>query len=126
MKHHAYPFLTALLLTLWIALSGCDSNQFYDPYPQTRILRVDVIPNPVVEGDTVTFICVIADSLDERFEFTWSIMTIPPDTTTKEPIYRWKAQKYPSGIPYVNFRVRADNRSSDSISVAHSFRVYIE
>lgn len=120
------PLIIALPLVSWIALSSCDSNLDFEPYPQTRIFRVDIHPNPVVEGDTVTFTCVIADSLDERFEFTWSIMTIPPDTTTKDPIYRWKAKKYPSGRPYVDFRVRADNRSPDSTSVVHSFRVFIE
>jgi hypothetical protein len=38
---------------------------------QTDILDVRVEPNPVAVGDTTVFTCVIADSLDERFEFRW-------------------------------------------------------
>lgn len=117
--------ISALLLTFCIALISCDSNQFYDPYPQTRILRVDIIPNPVAEGDTVTFICVIADSLDDRFEFTWSATSMLPDTTTKEPIFQWVAKKYPSGLTSVLFSVRANNHSRDSVSVINIFSVYI-
>jgi hypothetical protein len=114
----------ASALLICAVVAGCDSNLDFEPYPQTRILRVDVNPNPVVEGDTVTFTCVIADSLDERFQFTWSGRTFLPDTTTQKPVFKWKARKLNDGLPYVPFIVRANNQSPDSQSVIRSFSVY--
>lgn len=127
MKHRPASFLPlAAALLIIAAFAACDSNPTDpDQYPrQTRILRVDVIPNPVAEGDTVTFICVIADSLDERFEFTWKRGTVL-DTITQEPVFRWKAQKSTNGLSFADFSVRANNHSPDSQSVAKFFRVQI-
>lgn len=129
MTHRPASFLPlAAALLMIAALTACDSNPTDpDQYPrQTRILRVDVIPNPVAEGDTVTFICVIADSLDERFEFTWSATSMLSDTTTQGPVFKWKAQKYPNApLPYVSFSVRANNHTPNSVSVVQFFYVNI-
>jgi membrane carboxypeptidase/penicillin-binding protein PbpC len=83
---------------------------------------VDVLPNPVVEGDTVTFTCMIADSLDDRFEFTWFIDGESGPIVTSDPTLKWKAE-LPSG-DYI-FDVRADNGESERRSVGTSFNVYI-
>jgi hypothetical protein len=112
---------SALLICAMIA--GCGSDKLHDPYPQTRILRVDVLPNPVIVGDTVTFKCVIADSLDERFEFKWFIDGESGPIVTSDPILKWKAE-LPSG-DYI-FSVRADNGESERRSVGTSFNVQIE
>ena len=112
---------SALLICAMVA--GCGSDKLHDPYPQTRILRVDVFPNPVVEGDTVTFKCVIADSLDERFEFTWLIDGEPGPIVTNDPTLMWKAV-LPSG-DYI-FYVQTDNGESERRSVGTSFNVQIE
>jgi len=47
----------ALGVLLALALASCDyevSRAVENPPPLTQILRVDVIPNPVVAGDSLT------------------------------------------------------------------------
>lgn len=90
---------------------------------QTRILRVEVEPNPVAVGDTVIFTCIIEDSLDGRFKFSWSFAGNSfEDTTTFEHKVYWLAQGEPG--KYDNF-VRVDNGSQDSLSPGKTFTVTV-
>ena len=41
-----------------------------DP-PEAVIIRVDVSPNPVKIGETVTFVCVIEDSSNTNLKYIW-------------------------------------------------------
>lgn len=40
--------------------------------PQTKILRIEIGPNPVKGGEEITFTCIIEDSLDPSFNYQWS------------------------------------------------------
>jgi len=63
--------------------------------PATEILRVEVEPNPVAAGDTAVFTCVIRDSLESGFTFTWVLKNhngyVTTVTTTDTNQYRWEA-----------------------------------
>jgi hypothetical protein len=56
---------------------------------------VEVEPNPVAVGDTVTFITVIEDSLETGFQYTW----VPPGrndfSRTDTNQFRWPASVKP-------------------------------
>jgi hypothetical protein len=112
------------LLTAVLLLGGCDwpGSEPEDPVAnQTRILRVEVEPNPVAVGDTATFTCIIEDSTDERFRFRWHIEGEPTITTDVDRL-RWIADVEPR--VYQN-GVRADNGSEDSLSVSKGFSVEV-
>lgn len=47
----------------------------------TEILRIDIEPNPVVAGDSISFTCIIKDSLG-GCRFQWFIL--PGDTLWEE------------------------------------------
>jgi hypothetical protein len=116
--------LCAALLTAVFLLVGCDwpGSEPEDPVAnQTRILRVEVEPNPVAVGDTATFTCIIEDSTDERFRFRWHIEGEPTITTDVNRL-QWIADVDP-GV-YQN-GVRADNGSEDSLSVSKGFPVEV-
>lgn len=50
-----------------------ESSNYTPPEYQTRIIRVDIEPNPVVAGDSVTFTCIIRDSLNPDFYYRWKV-----------------------------------------------------
>jgi hypothetical protein len=115
--------LCAALLTAAFLLGGCDwpGSEPEEPVAnQTRILRVEVEPNPVAVGDTATFTCVIEDSTDERFRFIWFLEA--PTRVTEENQIDWIANKDPGEH---RFRVEADNGSEDSLSVSKGFPVEV-
>ncbi len=74
--------LTVSLGLALVILAGCDSS-FPDSGPDeppmyvTDILGVDMTPDPVVVGDTVTFTAIIRDSLKSGFTFRWVLGEIP-------------------------------------------------
>ena len=89
-------------LTSVLLVAGCDisgpggDNPGGEDKPQTRILRVEVEPEPVAVGDTVRFTCVIADSLDERFSFSWSFGAGEPNGAVEEDsTVQWYAPNQP-------------------------------
>ena len=57
--------------------SGKDDPLIID----AEILRIDVEPNPVQSGDTITLTCVLEDSLAENLLFVWGI----PDNRNSIP-----------------------------------------
>ncbi|PSQ66607.1 MAG: hypothetical protein BRD32_02230 [Bacteroidetes bacterium QH_2_64_74] len=119
-RRFLHPFL-ATLLTATLLLVGCDSGKPDPIFRQTEILRVEVEPSPVPIGDTATFTCVIEDSTDEQFEFTWTIEG-EGQTVTEGNTLQWIANVETgtySGL------VRADNGSEDSLSVSEDFTVEV-
>ena len=72
MKKLMLRLLVSLILI--VMLGGCGSESgVAPPVLQTEILAVHVEPNPVAQGDTTILTVVIEDSLDQRFEYVWSI-----------------------------------------------------
>lgn len=125
MKHSVtHRFALPLVATMTIAvllLGGCDSGKPDPILRQTEILRVEVEPSPVPVGDTATFTCVIEDSTDERFEFTWTIEG-EGQTITEDNALQWVANVETGSYSSL---VRADNRSEDSLSVSEEFTVEV-
>ena len=85
MKHsHTQSYVQKNIFTkmLWIAVCVIMFTSCGDIFPSGKddprvvdaeILRIDVEPNPVKVGDTVTFTCVLKDSLAENLLFVWGI-----------------------------------------------------
>lgn len=113
--------LIASLLTTTLLLGGCDSGKPDALFRQTEILRVEVAPNPVPVGDTATFTCVIEDSTDKRFEFTWTIEG-EGQTITEDNTLQWVANVETGSYSSL---VGADNGSEDSLSVSEDFTVEV-
>lgn len=57
-----------------------------------EILRIDVEPNPVQVGDTVTFICVLEDSLADDLRFKWHTPNNQRTVTTKVNQYSFEVE----------------------------------
>ena len=112
--------VTLVFLIGWFACcSGPDPDQ---PF-QTRILEVRVQPNPVAVGDTVTFTCIIEDSLDERFKFSWNFdRSSDQDTTTEVNYVKWEA---PDTVAVLNHGVNVDNGALDSLAPSRAFRIEV-
>lgn len=84
-----------LLLLFIVFLTGCldfslnwgdDDNSGSFPGYQTAIREVKIEPNPIAVGDSVTFTCIIRDSLDTSFHFLWrpnTQITYEPDIRTE-------------------------------------------
>ena len=116
-------FLSSLLLGRCDIYSGPDTP--FDPPDQTKIVRVEVEPNPVVKGDTARFVCIIEDSLDTRFSFVWQLSGPGGGRfITDENTLPWIA---PTGIPDTTYThlVTADNAAEDSARVSMTFRVTV-
>ena len=125
---------TFLLLSPALLLTGCDFGELEPPDPprpvQTEIVRIEVIPNPVVAGDTALFRAVIEDSLDERFEYRWfksggrfvglerGFSAITTDTNSVHWITSGE-------LGTLGFAVRIDNGSRDSTATGTSFDVTV-
>ncbi len=71
------PFLSILIL---VACSNGPGDEEFAP--PTQILRVDVAPDTVSRGGFVTFTCVIKDSLNQDFEYSWVLFGVL-DTVTQ-------------------------------------------
>jgi hypothetical protein len=130
------PLLAALLAAF--LLYACDfpggSGEERERPPQTRILNVLVQPDTVAPGDTTRFTCIIEDSTDERFEFSWLIEegevlgAVLIDGENSEYLsdtnnIQWIA---PSSERDYLFAVFANNGSEDSLSVNDGFRIVVE
>jgi hypothetical protein len=114
-----------LLLTGILFISQCSTAPDPSPPLQTRILQVKVEPNPVTMGDTATFTCIIADSLDERFRFEWGIAGDGSlkDTVTLKNQFKWEA---PNEIKEYLHTVNVNNGTEpDSIPTSKSFTVNV-
>ena len=112
-----------LLLTGILFLSQCSTAPDPSPPLQTRILQVKVEPNPVAMGDTATFTCVFADSLDKRFSFRWRFEGVVDDTVTKENKIDWIAPNNPK--EYFNLVTAFNSTNSDSVPDKQIFTVEV-
>jgi hypothetical protein len=98
----------ALGVLLTLALASCDyevSSAIENPPPFTQILRVDVIPNPVAAGDSLTLRCLTIDNLPTGYTFVWS--TSQGFLYTSSPTVRIKALNIPGSHDF-RVRVRKD------------------
>jgi len=115
--------LTAFLLAVLFLGVSCTTSPEIQPPSQTRILRVEVEPNPVMVGDTATFTCIIEDSLDERFRFAWNFgFNSAKDTVTEKNWAKWKA---PDTVRTFNHTVNVSNGSQDSLPASRSFNISV-
>lgn len=113
------PITVFLFAALLLAACGCDLNIPGGANPgddmdigQTQILRIEVDPDTVAVGDTARFTCIIADSTDERFKFSWSFSGGPPNgAVTDGPTVLWEA---PSEPGMYRHSVTANNGTRDS------------
>jgi hypothetical protein len=89
-----------LLFALALAFFDYEvSSAVENPPPLTQILRVDVIPNPVAAGDSLTLRCVTIDSLATGYTFAWRLPGgVRIDTTV--PVLRIKAPNEPGAYGY--------------------------
>ena len=123
-----------LLLSPALLLAGCDAYQDGggekgEP-AQTELLRVEVIPNPVVASDTALFRATIKDSLDKRFRYEWTrslgeFVGVGPRyrlAITDTNSVRWVA---PNELGTFGFTVSPDNGSRDSLATGGSFSVTV-
>lgn len=64
-----------LSFSILIAFYSCsvDGTEDYEDIFQTRILSVEINPQPVTRGDTLKLKCIITDSLDSSFKYLWKI-----------------------------------------------------
>ncbi len=75
MKRLIWPYVGLLAFLISCSLKG-----FNDSGPiayQTEILAAYAIPKTVAPGDTTQFVCIIADSTNNKYKFYWFI----PDGT---------------------------------------------
>lgn len=88
---------------------------------QTEIIRVDIDPDPVEVGQPVTFTCIIKDSTDSSFEFTWYIEPNHADTAyvTSENTFIITA---PDTAGSFTGSVAANNHDPDKIRAIRYFR----
>ena len=101
--------------------------------PQTEILKVVVLPDTVVPGDTAKFACIIKDSLDKKFKFYWQSIYNgqfinedeyhKPDNSyiTYSNSIEWIAPSYKGNVI---IQVTVDN-GSDSLYVRSLFSIYV-
>ena len=112
-----------LLLTGILFISQCSTAPDPSPPLQTRILQVKVEPNPVAMGDTATFTCIIADSLDKRFRFEWGFEEVFGDTVTEENMIEWTAPNTQG--EFIHTVTVNNGTESDSIPTSKSFTVNV-
>jgi len=87
-------FNMVLVLT---SLNACETLGDPDPEeptypPATTILRVELTPDTLVQGDTLTLKCVVKDSLDPNLRFDWSLSStriIPVNGRTDQSVVKW-------------------------------------
>jgi len=81
-KNALYQIRQILLLNIYLmsgfTLVGCDihiDDSIDRPTPLTEIVRVEVLPNPVAVGDSLTLRCVTKDSLatGTGYVYAWGL-----------------------------------------------------
>jgi hypothetical protein len=112
-----------LLSSAVFAALGCDG---FEPEPAppvnaTTILSLDVIPNPVVSGDSLTFRAVVADSLRDDLLFSWFIAG-RPFFQTRTSVHRTVATEAP-GVYNVSVHVDRDGSGFVRVNANLDFQV---
>lgn len=114
-----------------ILVLSCDTNAFRGGKqdaplpPATTILEVRVEPDTVAVGEITSFTCIIADSLDTGFVYTWTLgaeFGFHRSQTSVNSI-EWRAPKRAQTyqhIVYVN-----DSDGASTVSVSRTFFVTV-
>lgn len=127
MKYCLQVVLFTSVVMLGLMLASCDGiiEPGGPPPPenesQTDIIDVLVEPNPVTVGDTAIFTCIIEDSLDESFEFRWTL-NLAPDKTTPTNQVVWVA---PDKAGTYSHRVTADNGDENARAPNKGFAIIV-
>ena len=123
MKKQLLVPTAALALFALLLASGCDigGGGEYFP-PATEILRVEVEPNPVLAGETVTFTCVIADSTEEGFRFGWNVEDSFVTTDTNQ--YQWTAPTEPGTYTHQVVVGKPEDSSVESVQEPFEVTTY--
>ncbi len=101
---------------------GGESPETYYP-PQTRIVRIDLTPDTVATKDTVLIHCVIEDSTDTQFKYSWGLGkdTLAVNGTVNGPYIKYIAPSLgsqPKGtVIIISGGINIDNGSVDSLEV---------
>lgn len=127
-KHYSKLFILVILAT-YVASCGNilgdnfwgDDNRWYGW--ETEILRVQIDPNPVVAGETVTFRCIIKDSLDTSFYYLWIVNKDSSNQIrTEDNTYKIEAPGIPGN--YVgNVYVSNDSPNHSAVSGDFTYEV---
>lgn len=67
------------------------------PHELTKILEVEVSPNPVISGDTARFAAVLKDTIDSHYRFRWYLQGLGlevTDTVTAKNTLTWVAPEH--------------------------------
>ena len=123
MRRVVVLFVTLVAIFSACHIAGQEPDNTYPP--QTRIVRIDMTPDTVVMRDTMFIHCVIEDSLDNRFKYSWLLgdaKILPVDGSTRGAYIQFIApsfNSYPRDTTIIySGSVIADNGSSDSIAVS--------
>lgn len=102
---------------------GCDGFEPGAPPPTnaTTILSLEVVPNPVVSGDSLTFRTVVADSLRDDLLFSWFIAA-RPFLQTRTSVHRTVATESP-GVYNVSVHVDRDGSGFVRVNANLDFQV---
>lgn len=97
-----------------------------EPPPNPQITGINISPNPVMSGDTTTFRCQLADSLDPRYQYTWKLQQ--PNGPTEEHVsnsntYKWGA---PSAAGDYQHSVTVTDTGGQASPASRSFSVTVE
>ncbi len=115
------------LLIAVLGALGCDGYGPPEAPPlinATTILSLEVVPNPVVSGDSLTFRAVVADSLRDDVRFNWFIAG-RPFLLTRTSVYRTVATE-PPGVYNVSLHVNRDGYGFQSVNANVDFQVLAE
>ncbi len=120
-------WLSIVLMTLFEACGAGEGPDTYYP-PQTKIVRIDLTPDTVATQDTVLIHCVIEESLDKRFTYTWLLGkdTLAVNGTVTGPYIRYIAPDlsiHKGSIFVDKGTVAADNGRTDSLAVSKTFDI---
>ncbi len=102
---------------------GCDGFEPEPPPPvnATTILSLEVVPNPVISGDSLTVRAVVADSLRDDLRFTWFI-GLQPTVVTRTSAYRTVASQ-PPGVYRASVHVGRDGSGFGTVNANKEFQV---
>jgi hypothetical protein len=128
-----------ILIPILLILQACnlpnDTGGDREDPPQTRIIEILKIPVNIAPEDTASFTCIIEDSLDSRFTFSWLIddgKVLGADKVSDSDYNAYKSENNnikwiaPKSTGYYQFSVFVNNGSEDSVSVQGGFSINVE
>ncbi len=121
-RHLKFLFLFGAVLSAF----GCGGFEPLPPSPTaaTTILSLEVMPDPVVSGDSLTFRAVVTDSLRDDLLFGWFIAG-RPFLQTRTSVHRTVATEAP-GVYNVSVHVDRDGSGFFRVNANLDFQVLAE